>query len=69
MIMKRFIYPAVLALALVPAGLFAQETVSISPFLVIEIAPCGQVTEASVSPGAQAKLQPDPLSQLSAVTT
>ena len=50
-------------------GLFAQDTVSVSPFFVIEIAPCGQVTEASVSPGAHTKLQPDPLSQLSAVTT
>ena len=50
-------------------GLFAQETASVSPFLVSEIAPWGHVTEASVSPEPHAKLQPAPLSQLSCLTT
>ena len=50
-------------------GLFAQETASVSPFLVSEIAPWGHVTEANVSPEPHAKLQPGPLSQLSCLTT
>jgi hypothetical protein len=40
-------------------GLFAHDAVSVSPFLVIEIAPCGQVTDAILSPASQTRLQFD----------
>ena len=50
-------------------GLFEQEAVSVSPFLVIETAPCGHVTDASVSPALQANLQFDEPPQLSCLTT
>jgi hypothetical protein len=40
-------------------GLFEHDAVSVSPFLVIETAPCGHVTDASVSPASQANLQFD----------
>jgi hypothetical protein len=49
-------------------GLFEHEAVSVSPFLLIETAPCGHVTDASVSPAPQAKLQLDPALQLSCFT-
>jgi hypothetical protein len=49
-------------------GLFVHDAVSASPFLVIEIAPCGgHVTDAIVSPASQANLQFDV--QLSCLTT
>jgi hypothetical protein len=38
-------------------GLFEHDAVSVSPFLVIETAPRGHVTEATVSPASQVNLQ------------
>src|SRR5689334_14265242 len=49
--------------------LFVQDAVSVSPFLVIEIAPCGQVTDAIASPASQAKVQFKEPSQLSDLIT
>ena len=50
-------------------GLFEQDAVSVSPFLVIETDPCGHVTEATVSPALQARSQFDEPWQLSCFTT
>jgi len=50
-------------------GLFEHDAVSVLPLLVIEIAPCGHVIDAIVSPGSQAKLQSDEPGQLSCLTT
>src|SRR5689334_3559741 len=49
--------------------LFVQDAVSVSPFLVIEMAPCGQVTDAIASPASQAKVQFKEPSQLSDLIT
>jgi hypothetical protein len=54
--------------AMAGPGLLEHEAVSVSPFFVIEITPCGHVTDASDSPGPQAKLQFDEL-QVSCLTT
>src|SRR5207248_1951141 len=50
-------------------GLFEQDALSVSPFLVIETAPCGHVTDATVSPALQARLQFEDPWQLSCFTT
>jgi len=50
-------------------GLFEHDAVSVLPLLVIEIAPCGHVIDAIVSPGSQTKLQSDEPGQLSCLTT
>jgi hypothetical protein len=50
-------------------GLFEQDAVSVSPFLVIETDPCGHVSDATVSPALQARSQFDEPWQLSCFTT
>jgi len=50
-------------------GLFEHDAASVSPFLEIDTDPCGHVTDPTVSPALQVKLQFDEPWQLSCLTT